>query len=287
MLIEETQMITTETLEEPSASGVSWPAIAAGAVISSAITLTLLSFGIGMGFSVVSPWSAPPSLTSFEIGTGLYFIVMAMLSSAIGGFLAGRLRTKWVGVHANEVYFRDTAHGLLSWAFATLIGAILLSSAASGIINSAGLGVSQAAANATTNSVMSNPNASGPMDRYVDILLRSDNLASAPAAGNSDPRPELTRILTADLRNARDASPADRTYLAKVVAARTGLSEADAQKRVDDVITQAKSDLDQARKALLQMSMWLVASLLLGAFCSTLAATEGGEIRDRNWRTAA
>jgi hypothetical protein len=93
---------------EPSVSGVSWAAVSAGAVASLALTLVLLSLGTGLGLAVVSPWgNSGVSTTTFKIGTGLYFIVMAMFSSAIGGYLAGRLRTKWVGVHTDEVYFRD------------------------------------------------------------------------------------------------------------------------------------------------------------------------------------
>jgi hypothetical protein len=92
---------------EPSISGLSWAAVSAGAAASLAITLVLLSFGAGMGFAVVSPWGGSGvSATTFKIGTGLFFIVMAMLSSSIGGYLAGRLRTKWVGIHTTEVQFR-------------------------------------------------------------------------------------------------------------------------------------------------------------------------------------
>ena len=102
---------------EPSVSGVSWPAVAAGAIVSCALTLVLLVFGLGLGLSVVSPWSgAGVSATTFKIGTGLYLVVIAMLSSSIGGYIAGRLRTRWTGVHSDEVYFRDTAHGFIAWA---------------------------------------------------------------------------------------------------------------------------------------------------------------------------
>src|ERR1700744_4368415 len=97
---------------EPSVPGVSWAAVAAGAVASLALTLVLLSFGAGVGFAVVSPWgSSGISATTFQIGTGLFFIVMAMISSSLGGYLAGRLRTKWVGLHGPEVLFRNSAHG--------------------------------------------------------------------------------------------------------------------------------------------------------------------------------
>ena len=121
------QAIVTEkpatSVVEPSVSAVSWAAVLAGAIASCALTLVLLSFGTGVGFAVVSPWGhSGVSTTTFEIGTGLYFIVMAMISSAIGGYLAGRLRTKWSGVHTDEVYFRDTAHGFLAWALASVLG---------------------------------------------------------------------------------------------------------------------------------------------------------------------
>src|SRR5208282_1974922 len=91
---------------------VSLAAVAAGAVAAAALTLVLLAFGAGMGFSAVSPWgNSGVSANTFQIGTGIYLIVVAMLASTIGGFIAGRLRTKWVGVHTHEVFFRDTAHG--------------------------------------------------------------------------------------------------------------------------------------------------------------------------------
>src|SRR5712671_122217 len=143
--------------DEPSVSGVSWLAVAAGAVVSCALTLVLLAFGIGLGLSVVSPWSgAGVSATTFKIGTGLYLIVVAMLASSIGGYIAGRLRTRWVGVHNDEVYFRDTAHGFIAWAFASVLGAALLASPASNMIGGAASGATQAAASAASQA--------GPMD---------------------------------------------------------------------------------------------------------------------------
>src|ERR1700744_5463143 len=137
---------------EPSVPGVSWAAVLAGAVTSIALTLVLLSFGAGMGFAVVSPWgNSGVSATTFKIGTGLYFIVMAMMSSAVGGYLAGRLRSKWIGVHTTEVQFRDTAHGFLAGAVASVLGAVLLASPASSLIGNALGGATQAAASATNS----------------------------------------------------------------------------------------------------------------------------------------
>src|ERR1700687_5427788 len=114
---------------EPSVAGVAWGAVAAGAIVSCALTLVVLAFGIGLGLSVVSPWGGSGvSATTFKIGTGLYLVVIAMLSSSIGGYITGRLRSRWIGVHSDEVYFRDTAHGFIAWAFATVLGAVLLAS---------------------------------------------------------------------------------------------------------------------------------------------------------------
>jgi hypothetical protein len=261
---------------EPSVAGVSWAAVTAGAVVSCALTLVLLAFGIGLGLSVVSPWSgAGVSATTFKIGTGLYLIVIAMLASSIGGYIAGRLRTRWVGVHSDEVYFRDTAHGFIAWALASVLGAVLLASPASSLIGGAASGATQTATSAASQA--------GPMDGYVDTLMRSDTPAAQNAGNAQESRGEMVRLFTRSFRSGSELKPADREYVAKVVAARTGLSQADADKRVTEVVTQAKADLDAARKASAQLAFWLTASLLLGAFCASLAATEGGGLRDGTW----
>lgn len=263
-------------LVEPQVSGVSWGAVLAGAVASCAVTLFLLSLGTGLGLSAVSPWgNSGVSTTTFKIGTGLYFIVMAMMSSAIGGYLAGRLRTKWVGVHTDEVFFRDTAHGFLAWAAASVIGAVLLASPATLLATGATSGATQAAAGAAQSS--------GPMEGYVDTLLRSDT--AQPSANPQDSRGELVRLFTTSYKNGNDLAPADRTYVAKVVSARTGLPQAEAEKRVTEVTNQVKSDLDKARKNAAQLALWLTAALIIGAFSASLAATEGGGLRDGTWGT--
>jgi hypothetical protein len=270
-----------QNTEEPPAAGISWAAVAAGAIVSCALTFVVIAFGVGLGLSVVSPWGgAGVSATTFKIGTGLYLVVIAMLSSSIGGYIAGRLRSRWIGVRSDEVYFRDTAHGFVAWAFATVLGAILLASPASTLLGGAATGATQGAA--------SSAGRSGPMDGYVDTLLRSDPGAAQNAGQNSgnasDSRGEMVRLLTAGLRNGGDLKPADREYISKVVAARSGLSQPDAEKRVNEVVTQAKTDIDAARKAGAQLAFWLTASLLIGAFCASLAATEGGGLRDGTWR---
>jgi hypothetical protein len=265
---------------EPSVAGVSWPAVAAGAIASCALTLVLLSFGVGLGLSVVSPWAGSGvSATTFKIGTGLYLLVTAMLASSIGGYIAGRLRSRWIGVRTDEVYFRDTAHGFIAWAFASVLGAALLASPASSLLGGAASGATRATASAASQT--------GPMDGYVDTLMRSDTPAAPNAANPSDTRGEMVRLFTSSFRNGGDLKPADREYVSKVVAARTGMSQADADKRVNDVVTQVKADADAARKATAHLAFWLTASLLLGAFCASLAATEGGGLRDGTWGSRA
>jgi hypothetical protein len=275
-----TELTIVEAQGEAQASGTSWGAIIAGGIAAAAMSLLLLALGAGLGFSSVSPWSSSGvSSTTFSIGAGLYLIVMAMVASTIGGYLAGRLRTKWVGVHTHEVFFRDTAHGFLAWAFATVISAAFLASAATHLAAGASAGLGQAAGIAATNQSLVD---GVPMNNFVDTLFRADPAANrAPMDPNV--RGEILRIFTAGLRDGGELAAPDRTYVAQVVAARTGLSQAEAEKRVSDVTIQAKTALDNARRAAAHLSLWLTASLLIGAFCASLAATEGGQLRDGTW----
>nr|WP_245289064.1 hypothetical protein [Bradyrhizobium sp.] len=240
------------------------------------MTLVLLAFGTGLGLSAISPWGGSGvSATTFKITTGLYLIVIAMISSSIGGYLAGRLRTAWEGVHADEVYFRDTAHGFIAWALASVLGAVVLASPATSLIGGTAAGVSQGAVTSAAQS-------SGPMDSYVDTILRGD--PAAQNANSADARGEVVRLFSRSFRNGGELKGPDRDYTVKVVAARTGLSQRDAEKRVNEVVTQIKADIDAARKATASLAFWITASLLLGAFCASLAATEGGGLRDGTWK---
>jgi hypothetical protein len=151
----------------------------------------------------------------------------------------------------------------------------LLASPASSLVGAASSGAIQGAA-ATANQT-------GPIDGYVDTLLRSDTPAAQNSGSSAESRGELVRLFSSSSRNGRDLKPNDREYVAKVVAARTGVSQADAEKRVNDVVTEAKANIDATRKASAQLAFWLTASLLLGAFCASLAATEGGGLRDGTW----
>lgn len=287
---------TTTAYALNSQSGVSWAAIAAGAVANAALTLVLVAFGAGLGLSAISPWSdTGVSAATFKTGTGIYLVVVAVMASAVGGYLAARLRTRLVGLHTNEVYFRDTAHGFLAWAFAAVLSASVLGAAIAHLANGAVSGLAAGAPQAAR--------AANPQEIYVDKLLRTENAAPAPAAaaptatpaaGEANPaqapasntnnsRAEVLRLWTASIGAGQDLTPDDRTYLAHVVAARTGLSQADAQKRVDAVVTEAKAAADQARRGAMKLSFWLTAALLFGAFAASLAAVEGGQLRDGSW----
>jgi hypothetical protein len=268
----------TATVVDLQTSGVSWSSIAAGAVAAAALTLILLALGAGLGLASVSPWQdSGVSLTTFKIGAGIYLCVVAVMASAVGGYLAARLRTRWANVHSNEVFFRDTAHGLLAWALATLLSASVLSSVGTKIVSGAAQGATAAASQAAQFT---------PADLYVDKLFRTDRAPGQPTqqvADSASPRSEVLRLWTSSFGDRSDLTAADRAYVAQLVAARTGVSQADAEKRVNDTIVEAKAAADKARKAGVQLSLWMTASLLLGAFAASLAAIEGGQLRDGTW----
>lgn len=276
-------------------SAVSWAAVAAGAVAAAALALLLVAFGAGLGLSAISPWSETGvSTASFKIGTGIYLVIVAVMSSAVGGYLAGRLRTKWIGLHGNEAFFRDTAHGFLAWAFATLISATALAGTTAYLANGTVIGAGGAVSAAAQ--------ASNPADLYVDKLFRSpateptavkadDNASTATKADSmsvnpirsSQMRSEVLRLWTADFRDHQGLVADDKRYVTQLVAARTGLSDEDADKRVNEVVAEAKTAADNARKGAATLSFWFTAAMLFGAFAAALAGAEGGSLRDGTW----
>lgn len=258
--------------EDFEVSAVSWPAIFAGGAAAAAISLILLAFGAGVGFSAISPWSSGSTLTVFRLSSGLYFVVMAMLASSVGGYLAGRLRTRWQGANSREVFFRDTAHGLLAWAVATLLSAVVLSSAASTLVGG------------TTAALARTGQASGVLGDTVDDLLRGDAESMRDAAAGNATRAEITQLLARAVQPGRDFGVNERAYLAKIVAAHTGVSLGEAEQKASAAIESAKAAMDKARKAAAQLALWLTASLLVGAFSASLAAIEGGGLRDGTWK---
>jgi hypothetical protein len=293
-----------------SESAVSWAAVIAGAVGAAALSLVLFLLGTGLGLAVASPWTGEGiSGSAAGASTIIWVTVVQLLASVLGGYLAGRLRTRWVTVHTDEVFFRDTAHGFLAWAVATLLMATLLSSAA-GTALSAGLkaggevaksAATMAGAGAGAAAASSNDKSgANPLGYYVDSLFRVDrNRAAAPAAttaanaapaSSPDRTAEVTRIFANALQSG-ELAESDRQYLGQLVAEKTGLAQAEAEQRVNDTFTRTKQSIDQAaakarqvaddaRKASALLALWLVVSLFVGAFVASFAATLGGRLRD-------
>jgi hypothetical protein len=267
-----TEFHTLGGRNEAHTSSISWPAVIGGAFVSAALSLILISLGTGLGFSSVSPW-ANSGISASTIGTGaiIWLIFTQIVAFAFGGYVAGRLRTKWVDIHTDEVYFRDTAHGLLVWAVGTVLTAAFLASAAAVFAGSASNKAAPAQGLAA-ESAMPNPN-----EYLVDTLFRSNGPMTDLTAIQM--RAEADRIFAHALRDG-SMSQADNVYLARLISARTGMNEADAQRRASDVFAKAQEAAEVARKTLVHFSLWLFVALLSGAFCASLAGTVGGRQRD-------
>jgi hypothetical protein len=266
--------VETPSRNEAHSSGVSWAAVIAGAFVAAALSLALLALGTGIGLSSVSPWANAGASASAIGWTAIgWLVLMQLIASSVGGYLAGRLRTKWVSVHTHEVYFRDTAHGFLVWAVGLVITAAFLTSAATALVGGAAAGAAAANASGSDQS----GNGFGSNEYLVDRLLRTNSNGSEK--DNAAVRSEIGPILAQALREG-SLPPADRAYLAQVVAARTGVSQSDAEKRVDDTFTRAQQTADGARKAVAHSMYWTFLALLIGAFCASVAATIGGKERD-------
>jgi hypothetical protein len=255
---------------------VSWAAIFSVALAAVSVTLVLLALGAGLGLSSISPWpNSGASVATFTIMTAIGLIVVQWLAAAIGGFLTGRLRTKWVAVHVHEVFFRDTAHGFLAWAVALVITAAFLASAAASMVGAPSTPSPDGTGGTTGAKAQArefDPNA-----YFIDTLLRSDPVKRD--ADSTSVYGEVERILANALRHG-DVPAEDKSYLAQLVSARTGLSQADADKRVSEVFARAQQTADTTRKIVAHSLLWAFLALLIGAFCASFAATIGGRQRD-------
>lgn len=280
---------------ESTVSAVSWAAVFAGAVIAAALSLALLAGGSGLGLLSVSPWG-DEGLSAPAVGIGIiaWMLFTQIVAYGIGGYVAGRLRTKWADAHIDEVYFRDTAHGFLVWALSAVVSAALLGSALATLASGAakaGASVAAGAGAAMTATATAAAGAGGAdqaRDYFTDALLRAER----PEAGGdrAAARAEVGRIVAMSLARGEMAA-ADRDYVAKVVAAQAGIDPAAAQQRVDqtlqkarqaveDAKREARAAADLARKATATLALWGFASMLIGAFVASLCATWGGRRRD-------
>jgi hypothetical protein len=279
----DTSISERSTTVEAFTSAVSWSAIIAGAVVAASVTLILVAVGSGLGLASISPWPGRgASATTFTVITAMWLVVIQWVSSGMGGYVTGRLRTKWVRTHTHEVFFRDTAHGFVTWALATVIGALILASAASAIVGAGAEAAGNVAAGAARGAASTAANAVSPYQ--IDTLFRSTEREAA--SGGTDARAEAGRIL-AQAATSGELSTADRTYLADLIAARTGVSRQDAEQRVDAAMTQIKAAevkireaADAARKSAAMASIYTALSMLIGAFIASAAAALGGRQRD-------
>jgi hypothetical protein len=299
-----------------SKSAASWPAIFAGAFVAIAASIVLLAFGSGLGFAMLSPWPGHgASMTGFTVNAAIWLIVSQWLSAALGGYIAGRLRTKWVGTHTHEVFFRDTAHGLVTWSVATVIVAALLAGSVTSGVGGALHALGGAASAGLQGAAAGPPGMPGggpsaAMTYDIDKLFRpgsgtvapgpagaaagsTSNAAGSPAPGmdmSGDPRVEAVYIAFHAAANPSQGVAADdRAYLAQLVQAQTGITPDEAQKRVDDFVTatvnaekKALAALDAARKAAAEASIFTALALLVGAFIASVAAALGGRLRDEH-----
>ncbi|MGK5037805.1 hypothetical protein [Janthinobacterium sp. LB3P118] len=279
--------------------GVSWGAVLAGAAAAAALSFILLILGVGLGLSSVSPWSF--NATAIGVSTIAWLAFMQLAASGIGGYMAGRLRVKWSSIHTDEVHFRDTAHGLLAWAVATLITVAVLAGGTRAVLSGAidaGSGVAAAVSPAAAAGAKQGEGSStNALDYFSDMVLRTAPAAAsgtpaiaAPGVTLADQRVEIGKIFATSLSTGSLAAD-DRAYLAQVVASRTGLTQAEAEARVDavygraakvaaDAKAKAQQAADTARKAGAHTALWMFVALLLGAFVASLAATFGGRQRD-------
>ncbi|MBV8743073.1 MAG: hypothetical protein JOZ12_14890 [Sinobacteraceae bacterium] len=292
-------------VSESAVPAVSWAAVFAGAVVAAAVSLLLLTLGGGFGLASVSPWpGSGASATTFTAMTAVWFVIVQWVASGLGGYLAGRLRTKWAGLHTHEVFFRDTAHGFISWAAATLMAAGVFALVSGGVVAggvhaaaTVGAGAAHGAAaggmansgggtgsGAASNSGSSLASSVAPYD--IDVLFRSTS--TDPGTNSTDARAEAARTLARDV-SAGDVPPEDRTYLTQLVASRTGVSQEEAQKRVDAAIaaakaadTKARQAADAARKAAAEAATLTALAMLVGAFIACVTAALGGRRRDEH-----
>jgi hypothetical protein len=268
---------------------VSWSSVFAGAAAAAALSLILLILGTGLGLSSVSPWSSNGiSATTLGISTILWITLTQVAASGMGGYLTGRLRSRWVEHHKDEIYFRDTVHGFLAWAVASLLTAALLTSAVGSILS----GTTKIGTAAVTSAGSNDKNADvtdGQTAYFLDSLFRGTTTAITPGE-RSERSSEINRIFMNAMPT--DSMPAvDARYIADLVVQRTGLSQSAADTRVTDTFDRLKTKnaelqnavkdaANKTRKASAYAALWLFISLLIGAFAASYLATFGGKRRD-------
>ena len=269
-------------LDSANSSGVSWAAVIGGAFVAAAFYLILLALGAGMELSSISPWSgasAPPSsLTNVSLG---WLVFSEIVASALGGYLAGRLRQLSGPQSIRARSFSRYSKWISgAWAVALVISIIFLASAATSVVSRV------AQARTEVQAAGSTENVAAPEAYFVDSLFRSDEAVTA----DNDPTRTVTvnkaavsaeaaRIVANALRES-EMSAADQHYRPHLIAGTTGIGQSDASKRISDVLSDARQKEDTARKSSARLLIWLFFALIMGAFSASYAAMIGGKQRD-------
>lgn len=287
--------MTTITPSEPhiaqeTSSYVDWPAILAGGIVAAAISLVLLAFGSAVGLSLTDPFGRDGvSLFWIAIAMAIWVIWVQVSALMIGGYLTGRMRRRNYDATEDESDIRDGFHGLLVWATAVVVTAVLALGGLGTLATSVGAAVGGAAQGAGAAAGQAISDESTPFQSSIDRLLRTATTTEGDAAATRD---EVGRILI-DGVTGEGVSEDDRTYLAQLVAARTDLDQAEAEARVDEIIAQAQSVQDdivaaaeQARTVGILGAFLTAASLAIGAAGAWFAAISGGNHRDNHTVTA-
>ena len=245
-----------------------WSAVVAGALTGAALSLVLIAFGSAIGLSVASTApSGRDTSATLAVLSGLFLLLTAIVSFGFGGYVAGRLRTRWSGTLHNEfVEFRDGTHGLVSWALAVVISGV-----------AAAIMATTLASKAVPPAASPTANSGEALIAYdLDRLFRSDR---RPQGDISYSRAEANRILLS--ATSRDGiKPDDRGYLARVVAGQTGIAQPEAEKRVDEAVAATRTAVKKARQSGVILGFSVAVSLLLGAAAAWYAACLGGQHRD-------
>ncbi len=276
--------ITTGTISglRPTAlagtSFVEWGPVWAGGAMAAALSFVLLTFGSAIGLSFVSPWANTGASLSLVGSVAVFWAIAAQIGAAmVGGYVAGRMRSRWGETTEHEIEFRDGLHGGLVWAIGVILGATLLAAAAGMIVRGGTEVASRAVASSTD-----------PIAYQVDTLLRPGSTQASntqPAQTNIELRAEILRIFAVSLANDH-LSDADRSYLSAAVAQRTGLTQPDAEKRVSDAFAvinkTVRETADKARRGTVLTGLVTAASLLVALGAAWWAAQRGGHHRDNS-----
>lgn len=257
-------------------SSISWAAIFAGAFAAIGLSIVLIILGSAFGFGAMSPFADDGlSLTTISIVTVLWLILTQIFASIAGGYIAGRMRVRW-SIHKDEVFFRDTVHGFLTWAVASAF-----------VFAVAGLAAGGGAASVTAVTSAAIASEEGLPEPAAII---TDRLYRTPGANPDDlaeSRGEVLRLIVLALNDETAVTAEDRAWLADDISARTGMSVADAYVRVEAAFEEiavareeARDAVDTARTAAATLAIATALAMMIGAFVASAAAVFGGRERD-------